>query len=188
MPALAILRTPVEVVFFTNPVPNAPKNCAPLNPESVVPCTMNLLAKATFAEPSTEFPASNRAVVHFPALVAVAALPPIFKAVAVPVRLVATPEAGVPKAGAVRVALGIVSPLGRVVLTVHVPEETCGTPVEDEVLIPVPPRVGETAEFRVILGAVPPLEAKGEEAVTAVTLPEAEPQSLAVNPTTPLTT
>ena len=75
---MAILKTPVVVVFFTMPVANAPKNCGPLSPESVVPCTMNLLAKATLALPSTEFPAKFLAVVHVAAevdVVAVAALP-----------------------------------------------------------------------------------------------------------------
>ena len=37
MPAVAILKTPVVVVFFTNHVANDPKNWAPDNPASVVP-------------------------------------------------------------------------------------------------------------------------------------------------------
>src|SRR5437879_11323148 len=46
------------------PVLNAPRNCAADNPLSAVPCTMNLFAKATLADPSTLFPAKLRAVCH----------------------------------------------------------------------------------------------------------------------------
>jgi hypothetical protein len=52
-----------------------------------VPCTINLLAKATFAEPSTELPAKFLAVAH---LLAVAAFPPMLKLVAVPEKFVPT--------------------------------------------------------------------------------------------------
>jgi hypothetical protein len=60
---------------------------------------MNLLAKATFAEPSTLFPARLRAVVHFAAEVAVAAFPvqepedPLTLPVTLPVRGPANPLA-----------------------------------------------------------------------------------------------
>lgn len=77
--ATAIESTPVEVVFFTMPVPRAPKNCAADSPLSVVPWTINLLANATFADPSTLLPAKLRAVSH---LEAVAALPEVVVAVA----------------------------------------------------------------------------------------------------------
>src|SRR5271165_1483055 len=63
----AMLRTPVLVVFFSGPVPKAPRNCAPERPASVVPCTINLLENATLAEPSTLLPAKLRAVVHLAA-------------------------------------------------------------------------------------------------------------------------
>jgi hypothetical protein len=66
--ATAIERTPVVVVFLTMPVPSAPRNCAAESPASAVPWTMNLLAKATLAEPSTLLPARLRAVVHLVAL------------------------------------------------------------------------------------------------------------------------
>ena len=55
-------------MFLTSPVDREPKNCAPLNPESLVPCTINLFANATSADPSTEFPARFLAVVHLAAL------------------------------------------------------------------------------------------------------------------------
>jgi len=45
------------------------------------------------------------------AVVAVAALPPMFNAVAVPVRFVATPDAGVPSAGVTSVGLVNVPPV-----------------------------------------------------------------------------
>src|SRR5579872_7381884 len=67
-----MLKTPVVVVFFTRPVPSEPKNCAPVNPESTVPCTINLFANGTSAEPFTLLPARFLAVVH------VAALPVVF--------------------------------------------------------------------------------------------------------------
>ena len=73
------------------PVPNAPRNCAPDKPASVVPWTINLFENATFALPSTLLPAKFLAVVHFPALVAVAAFPPIDRLDAVPVRPVPAP-------------------------------------------------------------------------------------------------
>ena len=60
--------TPVVVVTTMMPVDNAPKNCAADKPLSEVPCTINLLEKATLAEPSTLLPARLRAVVHLAAL------------------------------------------------------------------------------------------------------------------------
>lgn len=62
-----MLKTPVVVVFLSGPVASAPRNCAFVNPASVVPCSITVFVNATFAEPSTLFPASRRAVVHFAA-------------------------------------------------------------------------------------------------------------------------
>jgi hypothetical protein len=61
--------------------------------------------KLMFAEPLKDTPPIVLAVCRVVAVVAVAALPPIFSAVAVPVTLVITPEAGVPRAGVTSVGL-----------------------------------------------------------------------------------
>ena len=65
---MAIERTPVLVVFFKIPVPSDPRNCAPDNPESLVPSATKAFENATLADPSTLLPARFRAVVHFAAL------------------------------------------------------------------------------------------------------------------------
>jgi hypothetical protein len=73
--ATAIVKAPVEVVFLTIPVLNAPKNWAPVSPASVVPWTINLFAKPTLADPSTELPANVLAVVHLAAEPSILVIP-----------------------------------------------------------------------------------------------------------------
>jgi hypothetical protein len=81
-----------EVANTLAPVPvssvSAVANCAEVNEPSDVALPIEVIGPVRFA-----------LVVTVEALVAVAAFPPIFSAVAVPVTLVITPEAGVPNAG-----------------------------------------------------------------------------------------
>ena len=61
-----------------------------------------------------------------------------------PVAFVSVPDCGVPRIGVTSVKFVALSPLGSVVLTVQVPAATCGTPVDAELLRPVPPNCAPT--------------------------------------------
>jgi len=86
----------VANTFAPDPVSlvSAAANCAEVNEPRLVALPVEVTAPVRFA-----------LVVTVEALVAVAAFPPIFNAVAVPVTFVITPEAGVPKAGVTNVGL-----------------------------------------------------------------------------------